>query len=54
MVQLEPSGSSRGMFEGSCSMMGVRAGGAGAGADEVEGADDDEAGGADVIAITGG
>ena len=60
IAQLEPSGSSRGMLEGSCSTKGVGAGGADAGADEAEGTVDDEAGGADevvgadVIAITGG
>ena len=60
MAQFEPSGSRRGMLEGSCSTKGVGAGGEGAGADEVEGTVDDEAGGADevvgadVIAITDG
>ena len=37
------------MFEGSCSTKGVGTGGAGAGADDAEGAVDDEAGGADEV-----
>ena len=49
MAQFEPSGLRRGMFKGSCSMKGVGAGGASAGADEVEGMVDDEAGGADKV-----
>ena len=36
-------------MEGSCSTKGVGAGGEGAGADEVEGTVDDEAGGADEV-----
>ena len=49
MAQFEPSGSRWGMFEGSCSMMGVGAGSAGAGADEADGVVDNEAGGADKV-----